>query len=76
MEILIGAIVVAVGLAVGLVAAAGLLARRAPGFAGSAPARVRLSGSPSRLKLLDRAENCCFAGVSMGRRPGLSLAGS
>src|SRR5215207_161855 len=40
MEILIGAIVVAVGLAVGLVAAAGLLARRAPGFAGSAPAKV------------------------------------
>jgi ribonucrease Y len=34
MEILIGAIVVAVGLAVGLVAAAALLARRAPGLAG------------------------------------------
>jgi len=38
MEILIGAIVVAIGLAVGLVAAAALLARRVPGLAGGATA--------------------------------------
>jgi ribonuclease Y len=46
MEILIGAIVVAVGLAVGLVAAAALLARRVPGFAGSAPAKVPRARGP------------------------------
>ena len=39
MEILIGAIVVAIGLAVGLVAAASLLARRVPGLAAGAPAK-------------------------------------
>src|SRR5215217_3722270 len=38
MEIVIGAIVVAVGLAIGLVAAAALLARRAPGLAGRSAA--------------------------------------
>ncbi len=52
MEILIGAIVVAVGLAVGLVAAAALLARRAPGLAGgaatpSAPRPVPASPPPA-----------------------------
>jgi ribonuclease Y len=40
MEILIGAVVVALGLAVGLVAAAALLARRAPGFAATLPAKA------------------------------------
>ena len=43
MEILIGAIVVAVGLAVGLVAAASLLARRVPGLARPAPAKARVT---------------------------------
>jgi ribonucrease Y len=48
MEILIGAIVVAVGLAVGLVAAAALLARRAPGFAGTAPAKAPVARGSAR----------------------------
>ena len=41
MEILIGAVVVAVGLAVGLVAAASLLAKRAPGYASAGAAAPR-----------------------------------
>jgi ribonucrease Y len=46
MEILIGAIVVAVGLAVGLVAAASLLARRVPGLAGTTPAKPPVPRAP------------------------------
>ncbi|HTE61186.1 MAG TPA: ribonuclease Y [Solirubrobacteraceae bacterium] len=45
MEILIGAVVVAIGLAVGLVAAAALLARRVPGYAGTAPANAPVAVS-------------------------------
>ena len=49
MEILIGAVVVAVGLAVGLVAAASLLARRAPGLrGGAAPAKPPVAAPPCR----------------------------
>jgi ribonuclease Y len=48
MEILIGAIVVAIGLAVGLVAAAALLARRVPGLAGTAPAKAKAPAGPPR----------------------------
>jgi ribonucrease Y len=41
MEIVIAAVVVALGLAIGLVVAAGILAKRAPGLAAAAPGRVK-----------------------------------
>jgi len=54
MEILIGAIVVAVGLAVGLVAAAALLARRVPGLAGAAaPKAVPTKPAPPVARIAD-----------------------
>jgi ribonucrease Y len=51
MEIVIAAVVVALGLAVGLVVAAGILAKRAPGFAAAAttatPGRVKAQPAPA-----------------------------
>ena len=49
MEIVIAAVVVAVGLAVGLVAAAHLLSKRVPGFAGHRAPVATTTGAPSEV---------------------------